>query len=94
MVFLTKWAGQSHDISYGNFKYYLRRTDSDKSLHDKAFNIAKMLSMMNISVGLNHWFVDVSIKTPMWRFKIHLLVHLLTQWQELILKSSNYQKNT
>ena len=30
-----------HDITYGDFKDLNRRTDSDKLLHDKAFDIAK-----------------------------------------------------
>ena len=30
-----------HDIAYGDFKDLKRRTDSDKILRDKAFNIAK-----------------------------------------------------
>ena len=30
-----------HDIVYGDFKDLIRRTASDKILHDKAFNIVK-----------------------------------------------------
>ena len=30
-----------HDMAYGDFKYLTRRTASDKTLRDKAFNIAK-----------------------------------------------------
>ena len=30
-----------HDITYGDFKDLNRRTDTDKLLHDKAFDIAK-----------------------------------------------------
>ena len=30
-----------HDITYGDFKDLNRRTDSDKLLHDRAFDIAK-----------------------------------------------------
>ena len=30
-----------HDMAYGDFKDLVRRTASDKILHDKAFNIAK-----------------------------------------------------
>ena len=30
-----------HDMTYGDFKDLARRTDSDKILRDKAFNIAK-----------------------------------------------------
>ena len=34
-------ACSQHDMAYGDFKDLLRRTASDKVLHDKAFNIAK-----------------------------------------------------
>ena len=37
-----------HDIAYGGFKDLKRRTFSDKVLRDKAFNIAKILNMMDI----------------------------------------------
>ena len=30
-----------HDMAYRDFKYLSRRIDTDKSLRDKAFNIAK-----------------------------------------------------
>ena len=30
-----------HDMAYGDFKDLKRRTDSDKDLRDKAFNVAK-----------------------------------------------------
>ena len=30
-----------HDMAYGHFKYFLKRTASDKVLYDKAFNVAK-----------------------------------------------------
>ena len=30
-----------HDMAYGDFKYLTRRTASDKTLRDEAFNIAK-----------------------------------------------------
>ena len=30
-----------HDMAYGNFKHLARRTASDETLRDKAFNIAK-----------------------------------------------------
>ena len=32
-----------HDMAYGDFKDLTRRTNSDKTLRDKAFNIAKNL---------------------------------------------------
>ena len=37
-----------HDMAYGDFKDLKRRTFSDKVLRDKAFNIAKILNMMDI----------------------------------------------
>ena len=39
-----------HDMAYGDFKNLARRTASDKVLRDKAFNVAKIQSMMNIKV--------------------------------------------
>ena len=30
-----------YEMAYGNFKYLIRRTASDKILRDKAFNITK-----------------------------------------------------
>ena len=35
-------------MAYGDFKDLARRTASDKILRDKAFNIAKILNMMDI----------------------------------------------
>ena len=37
-----------HDIAYGNFKDLKRRTFSENALRDKAFNIAKILNMVDI----------------------------------------------
>ena len=37
-----------HDTVYGDFKDLTKRTTSDKILHDKAFNIAKIQNMMDI----------------------------------------------
>ena len=37
-----------HDMVYGDFKDLTKRTTSDKILHDKAFNIAKIQNMMDI----------------------------------------------
>ena len=31
-----------HDMAYGDFKDLVRKTASDKILHDKAFNIAEI----------------------------------------------------
>ena len=37
-----------HNMAYGDFEDLARRTTSDKVLRDKAFNIAKILNMMDI----------------------------------------------
>ena len=37
-----------HDMAYANFKDLPRRTASDKVLHDKAFNIAKIQNMLDM----------------------------------------------
>ena len=37
-----------HDMAYGDFKDFPRRTAADRVLHDKAFNIAKIQSTMDI----------------------------------------------
>ena len=37
-----------HDMVYGDFKDLARRTASNKVLRDKAFNIAKILSLMDM----------------------------------------------
>ena len=37
-----------HDMVYGDFKDLTKRTTSDKILHDKASNIAKIQNMMDI----------------------------------------------
>ena len=37
-----------HNMEYGDFEDLARRTTSDKVLRDKAFNIAKILNMMDI----------------------------------------------
>ena len=41
-----------HDMAYGDYKYLTRRTDSDKILRDKAFNIAKNLKYDRYQRGL------------------------------------------
>ena len=50
-------------MTYGDFKDLKRRTPSDKSLRDKAFNIAKNLNMMDIKEDLLLWFVNFLIKS-------------------------------
>ena len=43
-----------HDMAFGDFEDLARRTASDKVLRDKASNIAKILSMMDIQ---EDWFL-------------------------------------
>ena len=50
-------------MAYGDFKDLKRRTFSDKVLRDKAFNIAKILNMMDIKEGLLLWFIMFLIKS-------------------------------
>ena len=52
-----------HDMAYGNFKDLKRRTFFDKVLRDKAFNIAKILNMMDIKEGLLLCFINFLIKS-------------------------------
>ena len=39
-------------MAYGDFKYLIRRTASDKILHDKVLDTAKNSNMMDINVEL------------------------------------------
>ena len=41
-----------HDMAYGDFKDVARRTDSDKGLRDKAFNITKNPKYYRYQQGL------------------------------------------
>ena len=50
-------------MAYGDFKDLKRRTFSDKVLRDKAFNIAKILNMMDIKEDLLLWFIKFLIKS-------------------------------
>ena len=50
-------------MAYGDFTNLTRRTDSDKILCDKAFNIAKNRNMMDIKWVLLQWFINVLIET-------------------------------
>ena len=52
-----------YDMAYGDFKDLKRRTASDKILRDKAFNIAKILNMMDIKEELLLWFTSFLIKS-------------------------------
>ena len=60
-----------HDMAYGYFKDLKRRTASDKVLRDKAFDIAKILNMMDIKEELLLWFIEFLIKIPL-SFQINL----------------------
>ena len=50
-------------MAYGDFTNLTRRTDSDKILRDKAFNIAKNRNMVDIKWVLLQWFINVLIET-------------------------------
>ena len=54
-----------HDLAYGDFKDFARRTGSDEVLKDKALNIAllQILNMMDIKEGLLLRFINVLIKS-------------------------------
>ena len=47
---------------YGDFKNLPRRTAADKVLRDKAFNLLKIQTMMDIKEVLQRWFINFSIK--------------------------------
>ena len=51
-----------HDMAYGDFKYLVRRTASDKVFRDKAFNIAKNSKYVDIKEALLLWFITFLIK--------------------------------
>ena len=51
-----------HDMAYGDFKDLLRRTASDKILHDKAINSVKIENMIDIIVDLLQWFINFLIR--------------------------------
>ena len=51
-----------HDMAYGDFKDLARRTVSDKFLRDKAFNIAKILDMMDMKEAVLQWFTRFLVK--------------------------------
>ena len=52
-----------HDMAYEGFKDSAKRTASDKILRDKAFNIAKILNMMDIKENWFLWFKNFLIKS-------------------------------
>ena len=49
-------------MAYGDFKYLIRRTASDKILHDKVLDIAKNSNMMDINVNFLQWSINLLIK--------------------------------
>ena len=52
-----------HNIAYGKFKDLAKRTQSDKVLRDKAFQIAeKKQNMMDIKGDYLRWFASFLIK--------------------------------
>ena len=53
-----------HDMAYGDFKDLARRTASDKSLRDKAFNIAKNSKYDGYQGGLASMVYKCFDKTP------------------------------
>ena len=59
-----------HDMSFGDFKDWAKRTDSNKVLRDKAFNIAKNPKYDGIKKALLLWFTNVFIK----RLKVVVLI--------------------
>ena len=61
-----------HDMAYGDFKDLARRTASDKVLRDKAFNLLKILNMIDIKEGLLLWFTNFLIKDQ----KVEVLIYL------------------
>ena len=59
----------------GDFKYFARRTASDKLLHHKAFNIAKCLKYDKYQRGLASMFYECSIKKlPVEQFKMKIFL--------------------
>ena len=53
-------------MAYGDFKDLTKRTASDKTLHNKAFNIAKKKKkMMDIKKVLLQWLINFLIKNPL-----------------------------
>ena len=49
-------------MAYEDFKYLIRRTASDKTLHDKVLDIDKNSNMMDINVNLLQWSINFLIK--------------------------------
>ena len=56
-----------HDLAYDHFKYLTRRTDSDKILCNKAFDIAKNPKYDGYQRDhLLQWFLNFLIKKNFW----------------------------
>ena len=51
-----------HDMGYRDFKDLTRRTTSNKTLRDKAFNIVKNPNMMGVKGVLLQGFINILIK--------------------------------
>ena len=51
-----------HDMAYGYFKDFARKTDSYKVLTDKTFILLKIKNMMDIKEVLLLWFKNFLIK--------------------------------
>ena len=49
-------------MAYRDFKDLTGRTASDKTLRDKAFDILKILNIMDIKEVLLQWFIHVLMK--------------------------------
>ena len=54
-----------HDMAYGDFKDLTRRTASHKTLHDKAFNIAKNSKYDRDQRGLASMIYKFFVKNPL-----------------------------
>ena len=50
-----------HDMAYGDFKNFTRRTTSDKTFHDKSFNIAKNPKYVGYQRGLASTCLNLQI---------------------------------
>ena len=55
------------DMADGELNDFSRRTEADKVLHNKAFNIAKIKNIMIINAELLQCFISFLIKKP-WRY--------------------------
>ena len=58
-------------MAYGDFKDLTKKTAPDKVLRGKAFNMLKILNMMDLKEDLLLWFIKCFIKAPLC-FQINL----------------------